>query len=530
MDYYLKAGLKAEPLICKWYAWPHLVVPTTFALYTVGRHLQIMESFVRNPKVHCTASADPALLGGSFMNIDPNNLVLINELLYSTKKYCADAIQLADDIKNFNEYLQQQANGKSLEPFYEQIPDSLKGCIELVYDLNNHPSIRLIEPILYKKYYKKNYQSIVLSPINDHYRPFVLSTPRINCDNGMELNIPFDEPILDELFSMRYIPKKKHEIINLLKLSDQQLENFDSIFEKNKIPNLQNCDYTGKGIRVRYYGHACILLETNNLSILFDPIISYNYSSNIERYTFDDLPRKIDYVVYTHAHDDHVMLESILQLRFKLKTIVVPKNNVGFLADPSLKLMFEHLGFKNVIELKEFESKELPNGKIIALPFLGEHGDLNIQSKLGYLVELQGHKFLFLADSNNLEPKLYEYIFDMFGAIDVMYIGLECVGAPLTWLYGPLLMNSVENKKDKSRRFSGSDCQKAAKILKSSGAKEAYIYAMGQEPWLSYFMAISYNDNSPQIIESKKFMDYCALHNIKSELLYAKREWHYGLN
>jgi L-ascorbate metabolism protein UlaG (beta-lactamase superfamily) len=36
-------------------------------------------------------------------------------------------------------------------------------------------------------------------------------------------------------------------------------------------------------MRWRYFGHACILLETSGLSILFDPVLSYAYESDVSK-------------------------------------------------------------------------------------------------------------------------------------------------------------------------------------------------------------------------------------------------------
>ena len=54
---------------------------------------------------------------------------------------------------------------------------------------------------------------------------------------------------------------------------------------------------------------------------LFDPVLSYTYESEIARYTYADLPDHIDYVVITHNHQDHILLETLLQfLRRRLVT------------------------------------------------------------------------------------------------------------------------------------------------------------------------------------------------------------------
>ena len=115
-------------------------------------------------------------------------------------------------------------------------------------------------------------------------------------------------------------------------------------------------NYQGEEIRLRYFGHACILIQTKSVSILFDPVLSYPIQgSNIPRYTFADLPDQIDYVVITHNHQDHLMFETLLQLRHKIKHIVFPSNHNGSLEDPSIKLILQHTGFDSLIELKETE-------------------------------------------------------------------------------------------------------------------------------------------------------------------------------
>ena len=65
--------------------------------------------------------------------------------------------------------LRNKAKGYSLQPLYPEVPVNLRGYVELVYDLNNHPSFKLIEPLLYKsRYYepasqklkRRNYQNM----------------------------------------------------------------------------------------------------------------------------------------------------------------------------------------------------------------------------------------------------------------------------------------------------------------------------------------------------------------------------------
>jgi len=71
-------------------------------------------------------------------------------------------------------------------------------------------------------------------------------------------------------------------------------------------------------------------------------------------------------------------------VRHKVRHIIVPKNNGGGLADPSLKLMLQNMGFSQVEEIDELETITVEGGSITGLPFLGEHADLNIRSKLSH--------------------------------------------------------------------------------------------------------------------------------------------------
>lgn len=132
---------------------------------------------------------------------------------------------------------------------------------------------------------------------------------------------------------------------------------------------------------------------------------------------------------------------------------------------------------------------------------------------------------MFAADSNNIDEYIYTNIFNIIGEIDMLFLGMECEGGPLTWLYGPLLTKPISRVFDRSRTLSGSNFDKAWSIVKSLKCKHAYVYAMRQEPWLRYVMALNYTPNSIQITESNKFVAMCRENGIESERLFGKKEW-----
>ncbi len=520
---YLRQNIQMEPLIDHWYAWPHLIPPATAARNITGRHMKIMNSYVTSPQVHSNAVKNPKMLGGPFIDLNGGRVDEVRALRDRIKTERAHLFELSAAITQLDEMLRANAKGYNLHPLYSQVPEILRGYVELVYDLNHQPSFRLIEALLYKSsYYDQSMQSLMLSTIRSDNRPFMLSTPRLKDDASLHLRVPFANPVIDELFRLKSSPKSESEIRDMLDVAGNQIELLESFLTPEPPPRY--VPYEGFGLRWRYFGHACILIESQGVSMLFDPVLSYTYESGISRYTYLDLPDTIDYVLITHNHQDHVLFETLLQIRHKVKHIVVPRSGGGQLQDPSLKLLLENCGCRNVIEASEME--DVANGKvrITALPFFGEHADLNILSKMAWLVKIGSTAMIFAADSCNIEPRLYEHIHRDVGDVDVLFLGMECDGAPLTWLYGPLLTSKTERALDESRRLSGSNFEQGRSIVELFKCKQVYVYAMGQEPWLNHIMSIRYTRESRPIVESDKLLKWGQESGITAERLFGERE------
>jgi len=521
---YLKPNVVIEPLFDRWYAWSHLVSPATAAMNITGRHLKIMNSYIQAPQIHAAAVKDPKMLGGPFMDLGGKRVDEVKKLREETQTREGSLIELSAAIKELDKMLKTSAKGYSLEPLYQKVPDILKGYVELVYDLNNNPSFRFFEPLLYNSpYYNETSQSIALWVTNNDERPFVLSTPRLENENVLHLNIPFSHTGIDELSKMKRNARPFDEIAELLQIEAKDLDLFKTFFTEEKPPQYKK--YEGDKIRMRYFGHACILIETKEVSILVDPLISYyGYQSSIEHFSDADLPDTIDYVLITHNHQDHILFETLLPLRHKIRNIVVPRTNSGALQDPSLRLMFNNIGFHNIIEIDELENIRFEDCVITGIPFTGEHGDLNIHTKMCFHVQLGNFKILFVADSCILEARLYEHVRKLTGDIDIIFLGMECDGAPLTWLYGPLLTEDLARDKDGTRRFAGSNCEKGMTLVDIFHPKEIYVYAMGQEPWIEFISSIKYTDQSNPIIASNELVTRCTEMGIVAERLFGEKE------
>lgn len=529
--WYLKEEVYVEPLFNHWYAWPYLLPPVTGARHVTNTHRRIMNSFLNNYQLHILAINEKWLAGAEFLNCKEEQVPHIQGLLEELDAKCADLIELSKAVETLDEILRKHTSGESIEPLYGQVPEPLKGYVELFLDLEHRPSYRLIEPLLYRSnYYKPQLQTIsfgLLSRVGE--RPFVLSTPRLPDDNHLHLRLGFNDERLERLLSAREHPLTQNEIESLANGLDVSGGlPFSELFAES--PSRYCHQPVNSGVVLTYTGHAGFLIETSDVSILVDPVISSRgekFANEIVSY--NELPPKIDYICLTHNHQDHVNLETLLQLRHKTDMVVVPKNNGGTLADPSIRLLLKQLGF-TTIEVDDLDEVSLPKGRLVAVPFLGEHGDLNVRSKTAYYIELLGRKLLFGADSSNPDNRLYERLGQLFNGIDILAIGMECVGAPYTWLYGALHTKMVPKAIKESRRLNGSDFRQAFPMVQAFDAKRVLVYALGLEPWYKYFMGIEYDDESRQIVESNKLIAACKERDIPAEALYGRKSIIFDMN
>lgn len=524
----LLPNVVVEPLVARWYAWSHMVSPATASLHTAYKYLPLLESFVASPDVHAVACKTPSLRGGPFVDLPKSSIEAVQQLINEVKNQQSKQVEFGVALREAYRYLLNNADGFSIEKHYESMPQALKGYVELFYSLGGAPDLRVLEPLLYKsELHSKSLQSAMIYRAKGDDRTFAFSTPRLSREDAFELNEPFDSEVYDFLARLRFEPQPFETIVSRLKVKDSDIELVKSFFSPYVSPPVHSqavTSVTQSQTRWRYFGHACVLVEApDGTNVLVDPLIAYETDGALERFTIQDLPEKIDYVVLTHNHADHVLIETLLAIRYRVDTIVVPRAGGG-VADPSLKLMLASIGFKKVIELDSLETLQSGMIRLTALPFLGEHGDLDIRTKAAWLVQTDDRSLLFAADSNNLEPELYEKISAIFGKIDILFLGMECLGAPFSWTYGALLPLAVDRKKDQSRRLNGSDFERGMKVVKSLGCDSVYVYAMGAEPWLQFITSIDPDPNTPPAVNARQLIAECKNLGLTAELLYGSAE------
>jgi L-ascorbate metabolism protein UlaG (beta-lactamase superfamily) len=333
------------------------------------------------------------------------------------------------------------------------------------------------------------------------------------------VTVPFDSPLLDELFAARWRPTSVDELAARLAVDADRLRAYFTA-----VPPSPPRPVPADGVRMRFLGHAGVLLESARGSVLLDPIVGYTEDGH-EHLRLTDLPDHLDAIVLSHAHSDHVSVETLLQLRHRTGVVIVPGGSGGTVLDPGLAPMLRAMGLRNVVALGDLETHEVLDGlAVTAVPFLGEHADLDIRAKMVPLVEFAGRSFLFATDTVVIEPELFRRLAGRLHDIDGLFVGLECVGAPMSWLYGPLLGLRPKREHDRRRRLSGSDAAMADELARLVGAKRVYSYAMGFEPWLRHMTGSSYDPASEQAAQARKLEELCAARGVPAQLLYLRGE------
>ena len=524
--YRLNASTAIEPLVNKWVAWSNVLAPVVSSLHLRNYQTSLLRSYLDNPQSHAEACANPRLRSGRVVDIPAERATEVKDFLLNTEAEQADKLQFAESVIAFHNQLSNQADGLSLDSYYEKLPPELRGYVELVYDYYDHPIMRFFEGLLYgSRYYKKELQSFRLFRQDDDRRPFFMNTPRLPQPEEIHWDVPLESKQVDQLFQLDTTPQPLGYIRELLGLPSSTENSLLPLLTTEQLPEYET--WKGTEPRIRYLGHACVLIEWNGVSILTDPCLGVTPSAvSSDRFTYENLPDRIDYVLITHAHHDHFCVESLLRLRHRIGCLVVPRSNGTFYGDLSLKLLAQAIGFSHVIELDALESISVSDGEIIGIPFLGEHADLP-HGKTAYVVRAGDNRMLFAADSDCLDQEMYRHIRRVLGPIQTVFLGMECVGAPLTWTGGSLLPRQPKHSISQSRRYKGCDSNRGFCLLEAVGAERLYVYAMGLEPWLEFLLGLAYTPDATQIKEAQRFLRLAREAGLmEAQLLSGKHEIH----
>jgi L-ascorbate metabolism protein UlaG (beta-lactamase superfamily) len=198
-------------------------------------------------------------------------------------------------------------------------------------------------------------------------------------------------------------------------------------------------------MKITFYGHACLGIQIKDIHILVDPFITGNEkASHID---IDSL--QADYILVTHAHQDHILDVEVIAKRtgaviVSNYEIVVHFQSLGLEGHPmnhggSWDFEFGNLKYVNAIHTSSFPDGKYggqPGGFIIE----GEHKNIYIagdtaltmdmklipmQTKLDLAVLPIGDNFtmgisdaILASDFVNCD-KILGYHFDTFGYIEI---------------------------------------------------------------------------------------------------------------
>ena len=198
-------------------------------------------------------------------------------------------------------------------------------------------------------------------------------------------------------------------------------------------------------MKITFYGHASLGIEINDISILVDPFISANEKAS----HIDINSLKADYILLTHAHQDHILDAEAIAKRTGAKIvsnyeIVTHYGNLGIEGHPMNHGGCWNFDFGRVKYVNAIHTSSFPDGSYGGQPggFIieGEHktiyiaGDtaltmdmklIPMQTKLDLAILPIGDNFTMGVDDAIIAADMVEcdkvlgYHFDTFGYIEI---------------------------------------------------------------------------------------------------------------
>jgi len=394
---HLKPNVRFEPLLDTCLAWTHLLAPHTAARNLSDGYLPLLRARLyqrpERPAEESGWSAEAAC-----------------ELYHGIRRRCASLLELAGALSAAADLVAQVNGCGPLEPLYARMPAAVRGFVEVAYDLDHRPSLRVLEPLLYRsRYFDRTLQGVIMVDSPSAMRDALFFPPARCASHGLYLPLPLESPLLDELARLRTEPRTLDEVrsrIGIPELGGDALARFfqedPSLIVDHEIPQAGSC---------RYLGNACMLLQWNGRNILTNPAIEDAAWMSL-------LPERLDAVLITRNDFGHVLLSTLIELRHRIGTIVVPPTWSGALDDPSLRLALLSIGFRNVVELSEFESVETPAGSFQSIPVRPPQG--KILSKAAYMMRVGEQRILVGGNLFDFDPDLSRSIHPITGGVDAV--------------------------------------------------------------------------------------------------------------
>ncbi len=157
-------------------------------------------------------------------------------------------------------------------------------------------------------------------------------------------------------------------------------------------------------MKIKFLGQNCFLFTYNGKNILSDPF--YNYQK--EKSGFDILAQKIDYVLITHAHGDHIADVAEVLKKYPDATVIGQPEICGYFNHPNSI----DINFGGSAKFDDMKISMVPASHTSSFPD-GTYGGL----ACGYIFRLPG-KNIYLAGDTGIMADM-ELFPKLFGNIDL---------------------------------------------------------------------------------------------------------------
>jgi hypothetical protein len=467
-----------EPLVDGWPAWLMLLDPVTAGFYR-RRHVELLTSYLSSPERHAKALRDPRLTGGSFCDLAPVPAGKVAAYLEWYAESSREYLRFAHDLEQVRRTLMDSDPASPL-PDYLHLPASLRGRIEFRYDYLGRPSLRLLAGAA-------AVPRVTGSAIwaNASQRPAIFSNPRL-ADDPRAQSVAMSA----EETSMR--SAMHHREVALVDF--ERCARRAGLRDPHRLVDGATRQ-AGKDRRIRFLGHASVAIPLPSGLLVSDPVPP---SCNPAARGLGD----VRLILISHGHPDHFSPEALLSLLPMGPTVIVPASGSGTPYDPALKSAVAALGFEDVVELRPYESLVRDDVTVRALPFLGEHGSLAIDSKAVFEVRQEQRSVILAADATGLDPQVLVSCADAASNV-CLVIGIESAGARSGWLYGPLLGKSPAGLRLANEPLAGADAAEVMALAEASGAQVIRIYGTGA-PGLGHVLGRSSLNASRADAEARK--------------------------
>jgi L-ascorbate metabolism protein UlaG (beta-lactamase superfamily) len=280
-------------------------------------------------------------------------------------------------------------------------------------------------------------------------------------------------------------------------------------------------------MNVQLIGHATVLMNSENFSLICDPWLKGDYVNNCTVWQFPprefgiETINKFKYIYISHDHEDHCNAETLKFINKKTPIFILRFNE-----NKNLIKRLTSMNFTNVTEIEGWKKYEIDEDTSITI----------FPSDLGYVDSsaLISHKnfVIYHGNDNVLYPETVKKI-SKISNIDIAfmpYAGFS--GFPSCYEFSDEIKNKLAEKKKNERLESFYECVEALNPKKVVPAAGDLIIVGENKAWANYFdraSPIEAIEKAPKNIKDKMLdMRPGDIYSHKGIIKYKKKNnWEY---